>query len=106
MSGNESINRVVTDYELERGEHPIGKLVHISTVTHAWRGVLEAVTPSYYVLSAEQPVALVDETGAMGSYLTDPKGGNDSDVYVPPKKSGARATVRVLRSAVSWLVSW
>lgn len=97
-------NAVVTDYELERGEHPVGKLVHLSTVTHAWRGVLEAVTPSYFVLSASHPVALVDSTGAISDYLVDPTKCSEGDEFKPTK--GKRATVRIPRAAVSWLVSW
>ena len=102
---DEEWNAVVTDYELERGEHPIGKLVHISTVTHAWRGILEGVTPNYFVLSAEHPVALVDSTGAMGDYLANPVVASQGDEFTPSKK-GKRATVRIPRAAVSWLVSW
>lgn len=98
------MNTVVTDYELERGEHPVGKLVHLSTVTHAWRGVLEVVTPSYYVLSASHPVALVDSTGAISDYLVDPTKCSEGDEFKPTK--GKRATVRIPRAAVSWMVSW
>lgn len=103
-SDEEMRNIVVTDYELERGEHPIGKLVHISTVTHAWRGVLEAVTPTYLVLSSEHPVALVDSTGAMRDYLANPKVASDGDEFEPGK--GKRPTIRVPRAAVAWMVAW
>ena len=102
---NDAIQAVMTDGELERGEHPIGKLVHLSTVTHAWRGTLLAVTPSYYVLDSSGPVALVDSTGAVGEYLAAPTAVREGDAYTAPAK-GPRATVRVLRAAVSWMVSW
>lgn len=105
MNETEQRNAVVTDYELERGEHPIGRLVHISTVTHAWRGVLEAVTTSYYVLSTEHPVALVDSTGAMADYLTKPEVASQGDEFAPPKK-GRRPTIRIPRAAVAWVISW
>lgn len=102
---SDSHNAVVTDYELERGDHPIGKLVHLSTVTHAWRGVLAAVSPSYFIFSNEHPVALVDSTGAMGEYLAEPKAASPGDEFKPGKK-GTNPTVRVPRAAVAWLVSW
>lgn len=90
---------VTTDYERERGEHPIGKVCHISTVTHAWRGVLREVTPSYYVLDSAHPVALVDSTGEMRAYVKAFKGGSEGDSFVSTK------TIRILRGAVSWMVS-
>ena len=94
-------NSVTTDYELERGEHPIGRLVHLSTVTHAWRGTLREVTPSYYILDSTKPVALVDSTGGMSTYVATPTAGSEGDSIAP-----GTHTVRVLRGAVSWMVSW
>jgi len=95
----------VTDYELERGEHPIGCLVHICTVGHAWRGTLCAVTPSYYVLDADAEVALVDSTGAIGKYLEAGAGGSPEDIHKPAKGT-LTPVVRVCRGAGTWLVSW
>ncbi len=103
-SKTDEYNSVALDYELERGEHPIGSLVHLSTVTHAWRGVLREVTPSYYVLSPEHPVALVDSTGAMADYLSNPAVASQGDEWKPGK--GKRPTVRIPRAAVAWLVAW
>jgi len=99
---DEAMNRVATDYELERAEHPIGQLVHLSTVTHAWRGRLAAVTPSYYVLDNTAPVALVDSTGGIAEYLAAPKAG---ETVAPPKR-GSGPTIRIPRGAVAWMVSW
>lgn len=103
MSSEYAQKAVVTDYELERNEHPIGKIVHLSTVTHAWRGKLLEVTPSYYVLDSEEPVSLVDSTDAIGAYLSKMTAAREGDTY-KPKKSG-NPTVRILRGAVSWMVS-
>lgn len=97
----ESYNKVVTDHELERGEHPIGALVHISTVTHAWRGVLESVTASYFVLSKEHPIALVDSTGNMGDYLMKPDQVREGDLAKKPK-----GQVRIPRGAVAWMIAY
>ena len=102
---DEMVNRVVTDGELDRGEHPGGQLVHISTVTHAWRGVLLGVTPSYYILDPEKPVALVDSTGAISDYLAKPEAASQGDTFKPSAK-GMRPTIRIPRSAVAWMVSW
>lgn len=98
-------NAVAHDAGLESGEHPIGELVHISTVTHAFRGVLREVTPSYYILDNARPVALVDSTGAFAGYFAKPLAAREGDVWTPPK-SGARPTMRILRGAGSWLVSF
>ena len=102
----EQHNSVVTDGEEERGEHPVGKVCHISTVTHAWRGTLLAVTPSYYVFDPSKEIALVDSTGDMGSYFSAMTVVRDGDLYKPTKKTeGKNPTIRVLRAAVSWMVS-
>ncbi len=100
-------NAVLTDYELERGEHPVGRLVHISTVTHAWRGHLAAVSPSYYILDPTKPVAMVDSTGGIGEYLSSPTQVREGDAFNPhPKKKDQSPTIRIPRAAVAWLVSW
>ena len=99
------LNAVITDRELERGEHPIGKLVHISTVTHAFRGVLKEVTASYYILDSLEPVALVDSTGNFADYLADPQAVREGDLFKPNKKK-APPTVYILRGAVSWFTSF
>lgn len=98
-------NSVTTDYEKERGMHPLGKLVHISTVTHAWRGILLDVTPSYYILDPDQNVALVDSTGEIGTYLENPVVAREGDVH-KPKADSKRPTVMILRGAVSWMVAF
>jgi hypothetical protein len=103
MSEMEMSNSVVNDGELERGEHPIGVKVHISTVTHAWRGTLLEVTPSYYVLDPSQKIALVDSTGKMSDYMKTMKSVADGDEYSPDAKS--RPTIRINRNAVSWILS-
>lgn len=102
MTG-EQHNAVVTDGELERGVHPIGKVVHISTVTHAWRGTLAAVDSTYYVFDASKPIALVDSTGSMSDYLGDMKQANDQDVFTPKAKKPA-PVIRVLRAASVWMI--
>ena len=86
--------RVATDAQLEREPHPIGHLMHYSTVTHAWRGVLEAVTASDYVLAPG--ASLFRETGPMADYSPRTKP-DDGDGEVPYR-------VRVARGAVAWSV--
>lgn len=90
----EQHNAVVTDAELENGEHPIGKIVHFSTVTHAFRGVLEAVTPSYYVLR-KGTVQLIALTGAMPEYTASEKSAGREVEEV-------RTRVLIPRGAVAW----
>jgi hypothetical protein len=108
MNMNDAMKAVALDSELEKNEHPIGRLVHLSTVTHAWRGVLAQVTPNYYVLDSAQPVALVDTAGpTMSEYMTDHLAVREGDLYTPPKKAkDVVPTVRIKRDAVSWLISW
>jgi len=105
MNDNEKNQRnaVISDGEWERNEHPIGKVVHLSTVTHAFRGTLLAVTPSYYVLDDAREVTLVDSTGAFGEYLGTLTAGREGDTYHPKKTKNP--TLRILRGAVSWCVS-
>ncbi len=104
MTKASEINAVVTDGELERGEHPIGKLVHISTVTHAWRGVLKEVTSSYFILDGNETIALVDSTGAMGNYLADPTEVREGDSFKPGK--GKKPSIMIPRGAVAWMIAW
>jgi hypothetical protein len=111
MTDADKANAVITDGELERGEHPIGQYVHISTVTHAWRGWLLAVTPSYFVLDHTRAYALVDSTGPMGDYAVTPTTVREGDEVAPSKGKGkgkgtAPAVPRIPRGAVAWLLSW
>lgn len=98
----EANNAVVTDYELENGEHPVGKLCHISTVTHAYRGYLKAVTPSYYMLDTSREIVLVGSTGELGAYAKTAKAGDARDV-IPPDTLDASL---IPRSSVCWIISW
>jgi len=67
------VRAVATDYEIERGLYPpLGSLIHIVTATYAYRGVLEVVTPSHYVLAPGS--ALVFETGPHKDYYATRKG--------------------------------
>lgn len=59
------------DLELEEGILPIGRMVHLTTVTFAYRGKLVAVTPSFYVL---EDAVNVFETGALKDYMKTGKG--------------------------------
>lgn len=101
------MNAVVTDMDYEKGIHPIGQLVHISTVTHAFRGVLLSVDSSYYVLDTRHPVgiALVDSTGAAGEYFSAPTAVRNGDAF-DSKKSKKKFEFRVFRGAGSWMGSW
>lgn len=90
-------NAIATDYEKEQGLLPEGKLIHFSTVTHAWRGVLAYVTPSDFVLAPG--AVLVDSTGEIGG----PKG------YATTRTGSEEGTpvdfeVRLPRGAVAWLI--
>lgn len=101
------INSVITDQELERGEHPIGKYVHLSSATHAWRGTLLAVTTTYFVLDPDRPVALVDVTGPIGAYLKTGVGGSVEDAFDAKMKPAiGKPVVRVPINAVCWMISW
>jgi hypothetical protein len=92
--------QVQTDSELERdAEHPVGRIVHLSTVTHAWRGKLIHVTPSYYVLAPG--AIMVGDTGDVGAYLAAGKAWKAGAEESEPTSR----TVRVLRAAVSWMAS-
>ncbi len=75
-------------------EHPIGQRVHISTVTHAWRGTLLAVTKHYYILDAD--AVLVESTGPAEKYAQDRKADKES-AGLPGVQ------VRCLRGAIAWM---
>lgn len=100
----DSINTVVTDAELERGEHPVGSLVHIATVTHAWRGHLAAVTASYYMLDPTKSWTMVDNTGPVGAYVKKPAASEAETVE--PTKKGIQPRMLIPRSAVAWIIAW
>lgn len=70
---------VGTDLELSEGVLPIGSLVHITTVTYAYRGKLIAVTPSFYVL---ENAVLVFETGPLAAYGMAKKTTNEETMGV------------------------
>ena len=84
-------NAVVTDYQHEREEFPLGRLVHISTVTHAFRGTLKAVTPSHYWLAA---AVLVESTGEVAAYAKSHKASEEGAVI--------KGSIRIPRAAVAW----
>jgi hypothetical protein len=90
-------NAVIADAENTSGEHPVGRVVHLSTVTHAWRGKLEAVTASYYIF--EPGAELILSTGEIGAYGT-------SETSRPVEGEKCPARVRVLRGAVAWLIEY
>jgi hypothetical protein len=69
---------VRTDYEAENGLIPVGKLVHIVTVTYAYRGILEQVTPSHYIL---KDAFEVYETGDLQKYGKEQKGTNENKMF-------------------------
>lgn len=88
-------NQVITDNENETGEHPIGKVVHMSTVTHAFRGRLVCVTASYYILA---DASIVHDTGAVAAYRKNQRSASESE------EEHIGDGVRVLRSAVVWCI--
>ena len=86
-------NAVITDMESEAGEHPIGRVVHICTVSHAFRGVLTAVTPSYFIFAPGSEIVL--STGEVEAYSGDPKS-------TAREAEKVLTEVRLLRSAAVW----
>jgi hypothetical protein len=90
-------NVVATDYEAEHGDHPVGWLVHIVTVTYAYRGVLEDPTPTGYWL--REPVKVFD-TDELGAYAKTLKGSNEESLGVPRTRieRGCVVEIRPLRS--------
>lgn len=85
-------NAVVTDSQHEVGDFPIGKVIHVSTVTHAFRGELEAVTPSHYWLKKGTCV-FVHDTGSTTEYANSKKGADEEVISVQ---------VRIPRGAIVW----
>lgn len=55
-------NLVAVDLMLELGEFQIGRTYHISTVTHAWRGEVVALTPFAVYLKNARLIALTGDT--------------------------------------------
>ena len=94
------INAVVTDQQHEAGEFPIGKVVHFSTVTHAFRGVLEAVTPSDYWLK-RGTASIIHDTGDVSEYST----AKDSNARESEEVHRA-AQIQIPRAAVAWKMVW
>ena len=91
-----TIRAVATDCEEEHGEYPRpGTLVHIVTATYAYRGILERVSPSYYVLAPGS--FLVFETGPHAGYFKNQKGTNEEECPVMR---------RVERGACITIESW
>ena len=89
-------NTVTTDGELERGEHPIGHVVHVSTVSHAFRGVLEGVTPSHYLLK-KGTVEIVLSVGDLSKYTA---------TSAPAESEKVAHAVRIPRGAVAWEIDF
>jgi hypothetical protein len=88
-------NAVVTDMELENNEHPIGRVCHLSTVTHAFRGKLRAVTASYYIL--EKGSHMIGVTGNIEEFSKSPK--------FKAEEQGLVATETwIPRGAVAWIL--
>lgn len=91
--------QVQTDKELETdAEHPLGSVVHISTASHAWRGTLKFVTPSYFVL--EEGAVMVGETGDIAAYCNKKNFATAAEESEPCKK-----ITRIPRGAVCWMTS-
>lgn len=91
-------NAVTTDGEHERGEHPLGHIIHVSTVTHAFRGVLEGVTPSHYLLK-KGTVEMVQSTGDLTEYGPKSMSREAEAEKIP-------FAVRVPRGAIAWEIDF
>lgn len=85
--------RVRADREQENSEHPLGKVLHLNTVTHGFRGILAHVSETHYYLAKAH---MVNGTGKIASYFAAglAKGEEES-----PELPGI---VRVPRGAVAW----
>ena len=94
-------NAVYTDQELQNGEHPIGRVVHLSTVTHAFRGVLRDVTTSYFILDNSKPAHIIHDTGEVSAYSKTGK--TDAREMEEVNKS---AEIRIPRGSVAWMLVW
>jgi hypothetical protein len=88
------INSVVTDAQHMAGEFPIGRVIHVSTVTHAFRGELEAVTPSHYWLK-KGTVSIIHDTGDVTPYSKS----KDSEARESEK---VNTRVRIPRGSIAW----
>jgi hypothetical protein len=98
MKHDEAMNAVMTDWEKENGLCPEGRLVHVSTVSHAFRGRLKLVTPSHYILERNAVlVALTGQTGGKEGYAATQVGQEEDQ---PIEK----AEVWIPRAAVSWML--
>lgn len=96
MSKQTDNNRVATDAELERGTFQIGRTVHLSSVTHAYRGTLESITESVFVLKNAH---LVESTGPLDQYAKTKKASEES-----PELKGV--TIFISRGALAWGMQW
>lgn len=87
---------IATDLEIEQGVLPIGEEIHCTTATFAYRGILIAATPSYYVL--QDPV-LVGNAGSFGDYLSKKgfKGEEESE-----KCEGAQVLIERSANTAIW----
>ncbi len=68
------LKTVATDQETEEGVLPLGQIYHVTTVQFAYRGVLVACTPSYYVLDNATNVF---DTGELANYRKNQKGATE-----------------------------
>lgn len=71
ISQMKSSKAVATDQETEEGVLPLGVVYHVTTVQFAYRGVLVACTPSYYVLD---DASNVFDTGELARYARSQRG--------------------------------
>ena len=81
------------DAALEADEHPLGLLIHVSTVTHGWRGILVHVSETHYYLAGAH---MVNGTGKIADYVKAGLAGGSEE---SPKLPGL---ARIPRGAVAW----
>ena len=74
-------------------EHPIGKVIHLSTVTHGWRGILVHVSETHYYLAKAH---MVNGTGRIKDYTDNGLSGGSEE---SPELGGL---CRIPRGAVAW----
>lgn len=91
-------NAVVTDMQQEAGEFPLGRTIHVSTVTHAFRGTLKEVTPSHYILQ-KGTCEIIHDTGEVTTY-------SKSKVSTPREGEKVDCEVRIPRGSVAWEFCW
>lgn len=87
---------VLTDHELEKQSHPVGSVIHVSTVTHAFRGTLFGVTPTHYLL---KDAFIIHSTGDVAEY-------SKSATSKANEMEACHCTVRIPRAAVAWEFVW